>query len=145
MPTFNFSVDVSAKCDKVYSVLKNVAEYNTFMNSVKEVKILSEQKNVMLTQWNVLYDGVPIDWQEEIVFNDSDFSVKFKSVSGNYSRFGIWKISANDKNNKTTVSLEITYDWDAPNFEHYFGDIYKQKAEKATKGMIYSLKKRLSK
>lgn len=144
MPTFNFSVDVLAKCDKVYSVLKNVSDYKNFMNSVQEVKVLSEKNNLLLTQWNVVYDGVPIDWQEEISFDDSDYSVKFKSVSGNYSRFGTWKISPNNKNNKTSISLEITYDWDAPNFEHYFGDVYKQKAEKATKGMIYALKKRLS-
>ena len=145
MPTFNYSVDVAVDCAKAYSVLKNVTEYSSFMNSVKEVKIISEKDNLLLTQWNVLYDGVPIDWSEEIIYNDKDFSLKFKSVSGNYSRFGIWKVSKNNENNKTSISLEITYDWNAPNFENYFGDVYKQKAERATKGMLYALKKRLSK
>lgn len=145
MPVFNYSVDVATECDKAYSVLKNITEYKNFMNSVKEVKIISEKDNVLLTQWNVIYDGVSIDWQEEIIFNDDDYSLKFKSISGNYSRFGVWKIVKNSKNNKTSICLEVTYDWNAPNFEHYFGDIYKQKAEKATKGMLYALKKRLSK
>ena len=145
MPTFNYSVDVSADCIKAYSVLKNVTEYSSFMSSVKDVKIISEKDNTLLTQWNVLYDGVPIDWQEEIIVDDIQYSVKFKSVSGNYSRFGIWKVFKNNEKNKTTISLEITYDWNAPNFESYFGDVYKQKADKATKGMLYALKKRLSK
>ena len=145
MPTFNYSIDVFADCNKAYSVLKNVSEYSSFMGSVKEVKIISKNDNVLLTQWNVLYDGVPIDWQEEIIFNDSDYSVKFKSVSGNYSRRGTWKVFTNNKNNKTSISLDITYDWNAPNFASYFGDVYNQKADKATKGMLYALKKRLSK
>lgn len=145
MPTFNYSVDVFVDTVKAYSVLKNVTEYSNFMNSVKEVKIISKKNNVLLTQWNVLYDGVNIDWTEEIVYNDNEFSLSFKSISGNYSRFGTWKIFKNKKNNKTTVSLEVTYDWNAPNFESFFGDVYRQKAEKATKGMLYALKKRLSK
>ena len=145
MPTFNYSVDVSVDCNKVYSVLKNVTEYSSFMSSVKDVKIINEKDNTLLTQWNVLYDGVPIDWQEEIIVDDIEYSVKFKSVSGNYSRFGIWKVFKNNEKNKTTISLEITYDWNAPNFESFFGDVYKQKADKATKGMLYALKKRLSK
>jgi len=145
MPTFNYSIDVLADCIKAYSVLKNVSDYSSFMGSVKDVKIVSKNGNVLLTHWKVLYDGVPIDWQEEIIFNDSDYSVKFKSVSGSYSRFGTWKVFTNNKNNKTSISLDITYDWNAPNFESYFGDVYKQKADKATKGMLYALKKRLSK
>ena len=73
MPTFNYSVDVSVDCNKVYSVLKNVTEYSSFMSSVKDVKIINEKDNTLLTQWNVLYDGVPIDWQEEIIVDGIRF------------------------------------------------------------------------
>lgn len=145
MPKFNYVVDVSADIKKAYSVLKNVTEYSDFMKPVKEINIINKKGNTSLVKWNVLYDGVSIEWTEEIVCNDNDFSINFKSLSGNYSRFGIWKIFKNNKNNKTSVSLDITYDWNAPNFEYFFGDVYKQKAEKATKGMLYALKKRLSK
>ena len=112
---------------------------------IQMVKIINRKDNILLTQWNVLYDGVNIDWTEEITYNDNECLLKFKSVSGNYSRFGIWKVFKNNENNKTAISLEVTYDWNAPNFESYFGDVYKQKAERATKGMLYALKKRLSK
>lgn len=145
MPTFNYCVDVSADSAQAYSTLKDITKYSSFMNLVKEVKIINQKDNILLAQWKVLYDGVKIDWTEEIIFNDDEYSVKFKSVSGNYSRFGIWKIFKNNKNNKTSISLEVTFDWNAPNFENYFGDVYKQRAEKATKGMLYALKKRLSK
>lgn len=145
MPTFNYVVDVSVRCDNAYSVLKNVTEYSSFMNPVKEVNILDKKDNVLITQWNVIYDGVPIEWTEEITYNDKDCSVKFKSLSGNYSRFGEWKVFKNQNKDKTSISLEVTYDWNAPNFELFFGDVYKQKAERATKGMLYALKKRLNK
>lgn len=145
MPTFNYCIDVSVDCKSAYFVLKNVVDYNNFMNSVREVNIINQKDNVLLTKWNVLYDGVPIEWTEEIIYNDNDFSVKFKSLSGNYSRFGKWKVFKNNENKKTSISLEVTYDWNAPNFESFFGDVYKQKAERATKGMLYALKKRLSK
>lgn len=145
MPKFSYVIDTHAECDKVYSILKNISDFSSFMKSVKEINILNKNKNILIVKWNVLYDGVSIEWTEEIIYNDNDYSLKFKSLSGNYSRYGEWKVFKNKKNNKTSVSLDITYDWDAPNFEHFFGDIYKEKAEKATKGMLYALKRRLSK
>ena len=145
MPTFNYCINVPVDCKNAYFVLKNVVDYNNFMNSVREVNIINQKDNILLTKWNVLYDGVPIEWTEEIICNDNDYSVMFKSLSGNYSRFGKWKVFKNNENKKTSISLEVTYDWNAPNFESFFGDVYKQKAEKATKGMLYALKKRLSK
>ena len=52
------------------------------MKSVKEVNILNKSNNTLLTKWNVLYDGVSIEWTEEIIYNDNDYSLKFKSLSG---------------------------------------------------------------
>ncbi len=144
MPSFNYKIKVPASSSQVYEVLKNITSFSDFMNSVKKIDILKQEKNIVHTEWNVDFDGVPINWTEEVVFNDKTYNVKFKSLSGDYLRSGQWNVYQ-DSDKKTWVSLEMTYEWNVPNFEHFFGNIYNKKAEKATKGMLYALKKRISK
>lgn len=144
MPSFHYKVKVYSSKSKVYEVLKDIESFSNFMNSVKKICILKKQGNTLKTEWIVDFDGVPIEWTEELVYNDEKYIIKFKSLTGDYIRSGQWSVYQ-DSDNKTWVSLEMTYDWNVPNFEHFFGDIYNKKAEKATKGMLYALKKRISK
>lgn len=145
MPSFNYKIKLPVPVSDVYNVLKDITSFNTFMNSVKQIDILKTEKNTMNVKWNVDFDGVPIEWTEELVFDDKLYNIKFKSLTGDYNRKGQWNIYQTPESKNTFVSLEMTYDWNVPNFEHFFGDVYNEKAEKATKGMIYALKKRISK
>ncbi|MFA7074461.1 MAG: SRPBCC family protein [Endomicrobiaceae bacterium] len=144
MPSFHYKVKVHSSKSQAYETLKDIESFSNFMNSVKKIDILKKQGNVLKTEWIVDFDGVPIQWTEELIYNDEKFIIKFESLTGDYIRRGQWFVYQ-DSDNKTWVSLEMTYDWNAPNFEYFFGDIYNKKAEKATKGMLYALKKRISK
>ncbi|MDD5102585.1 MAG: SRPBCC family protein [Endomicrobiaceae bacterium] len=144
MPSFYYKIKVFAPSVQVYEVLKDVASFSDFMHSVKKIDILKKEGNIINIKWDVDFDGVPIEWTEEIVFNDELHNIKFKSLTGDYMRSGQWNIYQDPEGKKTCISLEMTYNWNVPNFDHFFGDVYNKKAEKATKGMLYALKKRIS-
>ncbi|GAB1401778.1 hypothetical protein MASR1M68_06890 [Elusimicrobiota bacterium] len=145
MPSFYYKIKLPCPSLDVYNLLKDVSSFNTFMNSVKKIDVLKKENNIMNVRWNVDFDGVPIEWTEEMLFDDKLYNIKFKSLTGDYNRRGQWNIYQSQESTNTYVSLEMTYDWNVPNFEYFFGDIYNEKAEKATKGMLYSLKKRITK
>lgn len=145
MPSFNYNITVAVPALKVYHLLKDMESFSDFMNSVKKIDILKKEGNLINARWNVDFDGVPIEWTEELIFDDNAKTIKFKSLDGDYKRSGQWSIVQVLEAKKTCISLEMIYNWNVPNFEHFFGNIYNKKAEEATKGMLYALKKRISK
>lgn len=145
MPSFHYEIKVSASSIQIYEILKDVTSFSDFMSSVKKIDIFKKEGNIINTKWAVDFDGVPIEWTEEMIFDDKLHIIKFKSLTGDYMRSGQWNIYKDSEGKKTCISLEMAYSWNAPNFDHFFGDVYNKKAEQATKGMLYALKKRISK
>jgi len=104
MTSFNYKVKVPASSPQVYEILKDIASFSNFMNSVKKIDILKQDNNIFHTRWDVDFDGVAMQWTEEIVFDDKLQNVKFKSLTGDYKRSGQWNVYYDNEKN-TWVSL----------------------------------------
>ncbi len=142
MAIIEFSVIVQEDRKKVYEFLKNIEQFPSFMENVKEIKVLKKYPNKLITTWNIEIDGANILWQEEDIFNDKNFSVKFRMLEGDYNKYeGNWTLTSID--NKTRISIYINIDWGAPAFTKFVEHTLERKAKRAIKGMVIAFKKKI--
>jgi len=133
---------VKTDTDSLFETIKDFKRYKDFVPSVKKVKVLEKDKNRAVSQWDVDYEGAPFRWTEEAVFFEQSKKVMFKAIDGDFYYYcGEWNVEKADETS-SYVKLEAFFNWGVPNLEKYIGDTLEEKAEKALKGLVYSIKRR---
>lgn len=143
MPKIEFLTVVKADKKKVFETIKAMERFPEFMRDVKNVKIIEQKENRMITAWEADIEGVPVRWTEEDVFDDREMTCKFKTIGGDYKYEGIWKLEGN-KNGKTNVLISADFDWGIPKLEKFIGNILEKKARRSLRSMLNAIAKELS-
>ena len=140
MPRIIVERIIPFKKEKVYEILKKVEDFPTFMKSIRSLKVVDRSDNRLVTSWQVDIDGALIIWEEEDIFDDNNFSLRFNMLKGDYGSYsGEWKLEDSGAN-RTKVKLIADFDWGLPAFEQLVGKILEKKAKSSLNGMLRALR-----
>lgn len=144
MPKFKVSVVIKRPKEQVYNVVKDVESFPNFMRDIKSLRIIKRTDNGIVAAWETDIDGAPVNWKEELYFDDANLQVKFNMLEGNYKEYqGRWFIE--NHHNNTKLSIEADIDWGIPILEKYVGKVLEEKARRGLLGMIQAIKMKLEK
>jgi len=116
-------------------------KFPNFMRDVKSLRIVKRvNEGHFITLWEIEIDGAPVNWKEEVFFDEVNAQIRFHMMEGNYKKYqGAW-LMQNHRHN-TRLSLEVEFDWGIPILEKYVGKALESKARRALRGMLQAIKK----
>ncbi len=142
---FIFKKIIKRNINDIFSLLKDFQNFPNFMRDVKNIRVIGDEKNKLITEWNIQIDGVPLFWKEKDVIDEEKKIIKFKMLEGDYGNYeGEWRLEKIDEE-KTNLKLLAEIDWGLPTFEKFIGNTLKAKARKSLRSMVNSIKKEIEK
>ena len=133
---------IPAKKWKIVRTLTRVAEFPSFVPTVKETKVLEKNKNVIKTFWYIQVDSIPIKWVEEerILFDKGIIS--FRAIDGDIQEFyGEWRF--NNHPNGTEVELDLKLKVDIPAIKEFTQDYIKNIITKNFETLLDAIEERI--
>jgi len=130
---------------KVYELLKKIEDYPTFMGNVRTIEVHKESEIKMITSWNIEIDDAEIIWKEEDNFDDSNTTINFNMLEGDFKEYkGKWIVTECGKG-RSKIYLIADFNWGLPVFERLVGKVLERKARKSLKSMLLAIKKQAEK
>ncbi len=142
------AVKVSTVIDKdvetVYDFVKHVENFPQFIENIKSIKIIKEKNNRKVADWKIDVQGVPVQWREEIIFDDTNKTMKFKMLEGDYEVYeGEWKFLSLPRG--TQIFISVNLGWGFPSFETFIGDVLRRKVKLNFRGMLRAIRQKIEK
>ncbi|KPK96520.1 MAG: hypothetical protein AMJ95_13805 [Omnitrophica WOR_2 bacterium SM23_72] len=96
---------------KIIRLLTRVAEFPSFVPTVKEASIVRKNHNKITTRWHIQVDSVPIKWVEEDTLDLKHNSIRFKAVEGDLTNFeGSWVLKDHSEGNELIANVRLKID-----------------------------------
>jgi fatty aldehyde-generating acyl-ACP reductase len=102
---------IGAEKWKIIRLLTKVAEFPSFIPTVKETSIIRKSRNKITTKWHIQVDSVPIKWVEEDILDLKKSTIHFKAIEGDLSEFeGAWTFKEHPEGNEVIVNVRLRVD-----------------------------------
>jgi len=145
MPKIQVSVKIKKRPEQVFKIIKDMESFPAFIRDVKSVKIIKRTDDSLVAAWETDVDGAPVNWKEEVVFDEKNFQAKFNLLEGSYKAYnGRWMVEGHH-NDSAKLTLEANFDWGIPILELYVGKALEEKARRGLLGMAQAIKKQAEK
>lgn len=127
---------------RIIRMLTKVWEFAESVSTIEEVSILEKSRNVIKTQWRIMFNDLPVRWVEEDTLRLRDNIISFKAVQGDLAEFhGEWKFTEHPHG--TEVHIDIYLNVGIPAIEEFANEQIKSVVEKNFELIMDSLEKRL--
>ncbi|MFH1800204.1 MAG: SRPBCC family protein [Candidatus Omnitrophota bacterium] len=134
-----------AKRWQVLRLLTRVQDFPRFLPNILECKVLSRERNRVVSSWLVEMEKVPISWTEEEVLDLRQFTIRFTALKGDLEKFeGFWKL-AEHPSGGTELFVEATIKLGIPVFEVVAGGIIAAKVHRYFESLLRAFEEELSK
>jgi len=139
---FRIEVSVNIKRPKreVYKIIRDIEKFPNFVRDIKSLRIVKRVSDEhFITLWEIEIDGAPINWKEEVFFDEAGSQIKFNMMEGSYKKYhGAWLLE--DSRNGTKLTMRVEFDWGIPILEKYVGKALETKARHGLLGIIQAIK-----
>jgi predicted amino acid dehydrogenase/ribosome-associated toxin RatA of RatAB toxin-antitoxin module len=133
-----------AKRWQVLRLLTRVQEFPRYLPSILECKVLSRERNRVVSSWLVEMEKVPIAWKEEEILDLRQFMIRFRALEGDLEKFeGCWKLVEHPSGG-TELFVEATIKLGIPVFEIVAGGIIAAKIQRYFDSLLKAFEEELS-
>lgn len=148
VPQSEFHINVSrvlpAKRWQVVRLLTRVQDFPSFLPSILECKVLSKERNRVVSAWLVEMEKIPIAWTEEAILDLRKLTIRFRALRGDLEKFeGCWKF-AEHASGGTELSVQATLKIGIPVFEVIAGGIIADKVRNYFDSLMKAFEDELS-
>ena len=128
---------------QVFDKICRLETFPDFMPDVRAVRILEQNEDSGLSEWEVDIDGCPLRWVERDEYDHVNHVFQFYTVEGDFDVFnGRWQVTQSESG-EIDVSFSVEYCVGIPVIEDIIGPILRVKIENNISGMLAALKEEL--
>jgi ribosome-associated toxin RatA of RatAB toxin-antitoxin module len=132
---------VSGEPLSVYRVVKDVERFPEFMPQIRKIKVLWRlPTNRQIAEWEVEIEGTAIQWKEEETYDDTQHTLAFRTIEGDYKAEGRW-IVEEVRPSQTRLTVEATFDWGLPRLGKHVAPVLERKAKEHLMRMVAALRR----
>lgn len=126
---------------RAFDVVYDVESFPAFMPSVTQAQVISSDGACKVVRWEMVIDGAPLDWTEEIRYDREQMTADFKALDGVFLHFdGSWRVRAGA--NGTELEVSVLYDLGLPEIEEIIGPILDQRLRQNLDAMLENIQTR---
>jgi ribosome-associated toxin RatA of RatAB toxin-antitoxin module len=113
MPTVSIRHSTVAGADEVWTALLDSESYATYMNEVREIRVIERVDDRRVSHWAVLLKGSELEWTEEEFIDHARRRIDFRQLDGDLAYFvGHWQVTSDGT--ITTAELHVEFDIGIP-------------------------------
>jgi coenzyme Q-binding protein COQ10 len=127
---------------RAFDVVYHVEQFPTFMPNVTQARVISDDGDRKVVEWDMLIDDAPLSWTEEVCYDRERLTAEFAALDGAFSRFdGIWRVWSGAEG--TELEVSVIYDLGLPEIEDIVGPILDQRLRQNLKAMLEKIEVRV--
>ncbi len=140
--TIQISRILRADPRKAFDVVYDVEHFPSFMPNVTAARVISSDGDRKTVEWDMLIDGAPLNWTEDILYDRDLLTADFKALDGAFSHFdGTWRVWAGA--NGTELEVSVFYDLGLPEIEDIIGPVLEERMRQNLDAMLESIEARV--
>jgi ribosome-associated toxin RatA of RatAB toxin-antitoxin module len=113
MPTVTTSHTSGDDPGEVWAALLDSESYASYMEEVREVRVVEWDGDRRVSRWSVLLKGSELEWEEEEFIDHERRRIEFRQLDGDLAYFtGHWEVSSDERG--TTAELHVEFDIGIP-------------------------------
>lgn len=113
MPTVHTRHTTDQHADLVWAALLDLESFPSYMEEVRDIRILAEDGDRRVSEWKVLLKGSELEWQEEELIDRLHRRIEFHQTEGDLAYFnGQWQVTEHAEG--STVELQVEFDIGIP-------------------------------
>lgn len=122
----------------VFDLIYDIERFPTFMPNVTEVRVILDEGDRKIVEWDMLIDDAPLNWTEEVRYERDCLTVKFTALDGAFSQFdGFWRMWSGVTG--TELEISVLYNLGLPEIEDIIGPILGERLRQNLKAMLDSI------
>jgi hypothetical protein len=82
-----------------------------------------------VSEWDVTFDGAPLNWIQKDILDHHNFAVNFKAVSGDFDQFAGSLHAQDSSDGCVALVYSLSYKVGIPIIEELFGPVFKEKMQ----------------
>lgn len=132
---------VAASIEDAYRIVIEIEQFPEFMDNVESVEILSTEGPKKVIAWTMMIDDAPLDWTEEVLYDENQFRVEFRAIDGIFERFdGYWQVFPDATGSR--IDLDLEYEIGLPEIAHIISPILKDRLMVNLEAMLTAIQNR---
>uniref|UniRef100_E6QWN0 Coenzyme Q-binding protein COQ10 START domain-containing protein n=1 Tax=mine drainage metagenome TaxID=410659 RepID=E6QWN0_9ZZZZ len=136
--TIQVSRTLRADPQQAFDVVYDVEYFPMFMPNVTAARVISNDGDRKTVEWEMLIDGAPLNWTEDIRYDRDLLTADFKALDGVFSHFdGTWRVWVSA--NGTNLEVSVFYDLGLPEIEDIIGPILEERLRQNLDAMLYHI------
>lgn len=141
MPSTERSVVVKADRQRVYEIAKDFESFASFMPDVNSIEIKERGDGYTVSAWEVGVVGRTIRWTERDEFDDENYRIRYKQISGDLGKFeGEWRFEEVDEG--VQITLTVDFDLGVPMLASLFTPVLTKVVQSNSDKMLQGIKQR---
>lgn len=139
MPYVETKTIIKGSAEDIYSIIKNMEGYPSFMHDLESVKIMEQGDNFTISHWISNVDGRRIIWTERDTFFDEEKRVTYKQTKGDLKKMeGEWRLTPTTEG--VEVLLSVDFEFGIPMIAGLLNPILKKKVRENSENMLAAVK-----
>ena len=144
MPKIESTIMINGPIEAVYEIAKDIEKFPQFMPDVKDVKILSRNGDVVISEWSAYIPDfkMTVKWTEEDTWNNEDKTCNFKLIKGDYAAyFGRWTFE--ETAGGVVFDSIVEYEYDVPLIGALIKGLVQRKVKENVDQILACVKKKV--
>ncbi|MBY5324374.1 hypothetical protein HFN11_29365 [Rhizobium leguminosarum] len=131
-----------ASPQQAFDVVYHVERFPTFMPNVSNARVILDEGDRKIVEWDMLIDDAPLSWTEEVRYDRDCLTAEFIALDGAFTRFdGIWRVWSGA--NGTELEVSVLYDLGLPEIEDIIGPVLDERLRHNLEAMLDSIEARV--
>lgn len=118
--------DLQVNASEAFRIVIDVERFPEFMKNVSFARVVAEENDRKIVDWQMIVEEVELEWREEIRYDAEKTRAEFQLVEGIFARFdGHWQVSPMPFGAR--IELFVEYDLGLPEIDNIIGPILKER------------------
>jgi hypothetical protein len=120
-------LEVPVRKDRAWGVISDFSRFASLSKNIDQILITGKTGIEQVSEWDVTFDGAPLNWIEKDILDKDNYTVNFKAISGDFEQYtGSFHIEDSFEGGIAIV-YSASYNVGIPIIEDLFGPVFKEK------------------
>jgi ribosome-associated toxin RatA of RatAB toxin-antitoxin module len=122
-----------------WSAISDFSKFPSLCKNIDQIIISSETGIERISEWDVTFDGAPLTWIQKDILDKHNYTVSFRSISGDFEQYAGSLHVENTQDAEIAVVFSISYNVGIPIIEDLFGPVFREKMVQNFKAMLSAI------
>lgn len=134
----------SVRKDSAWNVISDFSRFASLSKNIDQIIITGKTGIEQVSEWDVTFDGAPLNWIEKDILDKDNYTVNFKALSGDFEQYtGSFHVEDASEGGIAIV-YSTSYNVGIPIIEDLFGPVFKEKMQENFKAFLNGISGEIS-